>query len=66
MNTAIIRTRARPSLETAEAVGIIHPRYPLKVLFLPKSEIRATSPVEGKPGFVDITIPEWLAEKHAL
>lgn len=61
-----IRTRVWKHRETPEAIQISHPKKPLKVLFIPKSEIRDISPVAGERGFYDIEIPDWLAEKHDL
>lgn len=64
--SVLFQARVLTSRETPEAIQISHPKKPLKVLFLPKSEVRDISPVAGKRGFYDIEIPDWLAEKHDL
>ncbi|MEE9923752.1 MAG: hypothetical protein PBV01_10370 [Brucella anthropi] len=64
--SVLFQARVLKGRETPEAIQISHPKKPLKVLFLPKSEIRDISPIEGKKGFFDIEIPDWLAEKHDL
>lgn len=62
----ILRTRVWKHRETPEAICISHPNKPLKTLFLPKSEIRDMDEDGLKKGYADITIPDWLAEKHDL
>ncbi|MEL4071719.1 hypothetical protein WKW50_16360 [Ochrobactrum sp. GPK 3] len=64
--SVLIQARVLKSRETAEAIQISHPKKPLKVLFLPKSELRDMSPAKDRKGFFDIEIPDWLAEKHDL
>ena len=64
--SVLFQARVLKSRETPEAIQISHPKKPLKVLFLPKSEIRDITPVPNKRGFFDIEIPDWLAEKHDL
>lgn len=57
--------RRRQTNDTRDAYCIIDPNSPLKVIYLPRSQVDSMVRA-GRDGYWTFTVPEWLAEQHDL
>lgn len=64
--TTVIEAFEITGSATKEAVMIRNPKIPLKMVWLPKSEIVSRSAVKNRPGYYLFEIPEWLASEKSL
>lgn len=68
--SVVVELQRRSSLDTDQAHAFMDPRNPLKVLHLPRSQVRSMSkmPDKGRArrNIFAVEIPTWLAEENNL